>query len=200
MGKPELIELLHLLATGPEEGREAAALALGQLGSMAIEPLAAMLAEDSADVRWWAARALAQVHQDATVPALVQGLEDPDADVRACCALALGRMGSGLGPSSQQDAARALAAHLSDESAFVAGIAGDALSMLGEAATEALADTLHAPSAHARLLAVRALARTKAQAAIGPLFEALDDPSYLVRYYAQEALEMMGVGMVYLSP
>jgi hypothetical protein len=28
----------------------------------------------------------------------------------------------------------------------------------------------------------------------------LEDPSYLVRYYAREALEAQGVGMVFLAP
>jgi HEAT repeat protein len=88
---------------------------------------------------------------------------------------------------------------LTDESAFVADIAADALSMLGESAVPTLAERLEDKSAHARLLAVRALGRIKSQAAIAPLFGALEDPSYLVRHYAREALESLGVGMVYLA-
>jgi HEAT repeat protein len=93
-----------------------------------------------------------------------------------------------------------LSARLTDESAFVADIAADALSMLGEDAVPALAEVLQDESAHARLLAVRALGRIKSQTAIAPLFGVLEDSSYLVRHYAREALENLGVGMVYLAP
>jgi HEAT repeat protein len=97
-------------------------------------------------------------------------------------------------------AAPSLAARLADESAFVASIAADALSMIGEPAVSALAEKLDDGEPHVRLLAVRALGRIKSQSAIGPLFGVLEDSSYLVRYYAQEALEALGVGMVFLVP
>jgi HEAT repeat protein len=93
-----------------------------------------------------------------------------------------------------------LAACLADESAFVASIAADGLSMIGEPAIASLADMLTDEHAHARLLAVRALGRIKSQKAVGPLFGATEDPSYLVRYYAQEALEALGVGMILVAP
>ena len=89
---------------------------------------------------------------------------------------------------------------MADDSAFVAGIAADALTMIGEPAVGPLAEALAYSSPHARLLAVRALSRIRSQNAVGPLFGALEDSSYLVRYYAEEALEAMGVGMLYLSP
>ena len=120
-------------------------------------------------------------------------LDDEDPDLRACAALALGRI-------RDASAAPALATRLADPSAFVASIAADALSLIGEAAVETLAASLSAPETHTRLLAVRALSRIKSQQAIGPLFGVLEDPSYLVRYYAQEALEALGVGMVLFSP
>ena len=47
---------------------------------------------------------------------------------------------------------------------------------------------------------MRALGRIGDERAIGPLCGVLDDPSYLVRHYAEEALEALGVGMVYLAP
>jgi len=120
-------------------------------------------------------------------------LNDGDPDLRACAALALGRI-------RDASAAPALATRLGDASAFVASIAADALSLIGEPAVETLAESLASPEPHTRLLAVRALSRIKSQEAIGPLFGVLQDPSYLVRYYAQEALEALGVGMVLFSP
>ncbi len=189
----EMDELLEILISADEDSREEAALALGRYGVEAAKRLAALLASGEADARWWATRALAEVGGGDGVPALVSALSDPDADVRACAALALGRSGDGT-------AAPALADRLGDESAFVASIAADALSMLGERAVEALAGRLGDESPHTRLLAVRALGRIGSQKAIGPLFGVLEDPSYLVRYYAQEALDASGAGMVYVMP
>jgi Uri superfamily endonuclease len=184
---------LDALTTGDEQAREAAALALGRLGGAAIEPLADLLQHDQADVRWWAARALSEVGGEPVVTPLLRALGDPDPDVRACGALALGHTGSAL-------AATGLAARLADDSAFVAGIAADALAMIGPPAVQPLIAMLAAEEPRTRLLAVRALARVKDTSAIGPLFHMLDDPSYLVRFYADEALEALGVGMTYFAP
>jgi HEAT repeat protein len=105
-----------------------------------------------------------------------------------------------LGRLKAAEGAPALASSLADESAFVASVAADALSMIGEPAVPTLAQSLESESAHTRLLADRALGRIKSQQAIGPLFGVLEDPSYLVRYYAHEALEALGVGMLFFSP
>jgi HEAT repeat protein len=72
--------------------------------------------------------------------------------------------------------------------------------MIGEPTIEALAERLADESPHVRLLAVRALGRIKSQRAIVPLFGVLDDSSYLVRHYAQDALEALGVGMLFVAP
>jgi HEAT repeat protein len=189
----EMDDLLKVLISGADDSREAAAVALGRLGEAVAEPLASLLVGEDADARWWAARALAEVGTDEAVPPLLDALGDPDPDVRACAALALGQIGEGV-------AAPDLAARLADESAFVASIAADALSMIGQPAIEALADTLADRDPHVRLLATRALGRIGSQSAIGPLFGMLEDPSYLVRHYAWEALEALGVGLVFLAP
>jgi len=189
----ELEELLNTLACGDEQSREAAALALGRHGQAAMGHLARMIDSDDRDVRWWATRALAEVGgAPASVP-LCAVLADSDPDVRACAALALGRIRA-------CEAAPALVTCLADESAFVASVAADALGMIGEGAVDALIEATAAASAHTRLQAVRALGRIRSQRAIGPLFGLLEDPSYLVRHYAQEALEAMGVGMIFFSP
>jgi Uri superfamily endonuclease len=193
VGHDELDELLEMLFSGTEDNREAAAVALGQVGVAAVERLADMLVVADPDVRWWAARALAEVGKNGAVGPLLSALEDADPDVRACAALALGRIGDDA-------AAPALAGRLADESAFVASIAADALSMIGEPAVQALTSQLTEESPHVRLLAVRALGRIRSPSAVGPLFGVLEDPSYLVRHYAREALEALGVGMVFVAP
>jgi HEAT repeat protein len=193
VGNEELDGLLLKLTTDSEEGREAAALALGSFEEAAIEPLAAILASGETSDRWWAARALAEVGSAGAVSPLAGALSDSDPDVRACAALALGRIADG-------SAALALASRLADGSAFVASIAADALAMIGEAAVEALTQTLTEENPHVRLLAVRALSRINAESAIAALFSALEDPSYLVSTYAREALDARGVGLVFLRP
>ncbi|MFN2168448.1 MAG: DUF123 domain-containing protein [Anaerolineae bacterium] len=193
LGRIELDEFLDNLTSGDEESREVAALALGQFGAQAVAPLVGLLSTGNADARWWAARALAEVGGEGAVTALVPILADPDPDLRACAALALGHTG-------EASAAPDLANCLGDDSTFVASIAADALSLIGEPAVDALAAKLKASSPHTRLLAVRALARIKSQRAIGPLFELVEDPSYLVRHQAHEALEALGVGMVLVAP
>lgn len=189
----ELDELLEVLASADDESREAAVHALARFGSRGARSLVAMLGTGDSDCRWWATRALAEIGGREEVMALKEVLDDNDPDLRACAALALGRI-------RDASAAPALATRLSDSSAFVASIAADALSLLGEGAVETLAASLASPEPHARLLAVRALGRIKSKEAIGPLFGVLQDPSYLVRYYAQEALEALGVGMVLFTP
>jgi HEAT repeat protein len=201
VSKAELDELLAILVAGDDEARETAAQSLGSHGSDAVERLAYLLSDDSADARWWAVRALAETKEEGAIPPLIDALGDDDPDVRACAALALGRMGLSDAPADTITRATAvLASCLADQSAFVASVAADGLTMIGEPAVSALADMLTEGQPHARLLAVRALARIKSLEAIGPLFGALDDSSYLVRYYAQEALEALGVGMVLSKP
>jgi len=187
-------DLIKILTSGSDEEREVAVQELSGLGGAVIEPLAALLSgAQEADARWWAARALAEIGGQAVVGPLAQALDDAEPDVRACAALALGQIGAG-------SATAALAARLADDSTFVAGIAAAALTMIGTPAVEALATSLQAPQTHARLLAVRALGRIGDQQAVEPLCRLLDDPSYLVRYYVEEALEALGVGMVYFAP
>jgi len=192
-GDSELQGLLAGLATDDDDRREAAAVALGDLGRDALEPLAALLFVQDAGLRWWAARALAEIGCEDAMAPLNLALADEDADVRACACLALGKIGA-------VSAAPALAARLADESGFVAAIAADALSMLGEGAVAALAQVLQNERPAVRLLAVRALGRTGSQRAVEPLCGALEDTSYLVSQSAMDALEKLGVGIVYFSP
>jgi HEAT repeat protein len=186
-------ELLRRLVAGDEQDREEAAVALGRLGAQALGPLSTLAGSGNANTRWWAARTLAEVGGEGAAAALTRLLEDDEADVRACACLALGRIGA-------VSAAPALAGLLTDESALVAGIAADALSMLGAAAIPALAERLRYERPTVRLLAVRALERIGTEQAIGPLCSVVEDPSYLVSRSAVEALEKLGVGMVYFSP
>jgi len=184
---------LSQLAGGDDDCREAAAVALRGMGPAVIGPLSALLDSPDVALRWWATRALAEVGGQSAVAPLTHALADDDADVRACACLALGKVGAA-------SAAGALAERLGDDSVFVAAVAADALAMLGPGAVDVLAQMLlhHRPTV--RLHAVRALGRIGSQQAVEPLCRALDDTSYLVSRCALDALEELGVGMVYFPP
>ncbi len=178
-----------------DEQREGAAQAIAALGEAALPPLHDALQSDDAERRWWAARALAAIGGEQAITWLIEALADPDPDVRACAAMGLGALGA-------PQAIRPLTRLLADESAYVGRIAGNALIHIGPPAVPALIQALHSPSAAARAGAARALIplADHAHDAIPALFAALDDESALVSYYAEEALERMGVGMVLLKP
>jgi HEAT repeat protein len=176
-----------------EYEREQAALALGALGDPALPYLQALLEAKESDIRWWATRALAALGGPGAIAALIEKLQDPAPDVRACAAL-------GLGVLKTHQAIEPLIRALADESAYVGRIAGNALIQIGPACIASLITALNDDSTAVRAGAARALVPLKAQDAIPALFERLDDESALVTYYAQEALEHLGVGMVLIEP
>jgi HEAT repeat protein len=145
-----------------------------------------------ADVRWWAARALAALPNADTVPLLLQALEDEAAAVRQCAAL-------GLRQRPDPDAVAGLARALDDPDSLTRRLAGEALQAIGSAAVPALLAVMESGSHIARLEAARALASIGDTRAIPALFDALDD-SALLEYWANEGLERMGVGMCFFSP
>jgi HEAT repeat protein len=89
---------------------------------------------------------------------------------------------------------------LSDEDALTRRLAGDALAAIGSQTVPLLLDAMQNGEHIVRLEAVRALAKIGDESAIPALFEALDDRSALIEYWANEGLEKMGVGMVFYKP
>ena len=131
--------------------------------------------------------ALAQV----PTPELIDALAGADPEVRACAIYALG---------SRPESVLALSACLADPSQFIARTAADALQRIGQPAVPTLVEALKNNAAQVRGLAARALAHIKDTSAIPALFNALEDESAFVQYWADEALERMGVGQVYFKP
>jgi len=185
--------LLTALEGGDEESAQAAALALGAMGEAALPLLRPLTTSPCADTRWWAARALAETGASGAIPLLAGLLHDPDEDVRACAVLALGEL-------QRSEAVEPLVTALQDPSGYVARLAGNALIRLGERAVSALIEVLEAGPPRARVNAARALAALEAPEAIPTLIRALEDPSALVVHYAEEALEKLGVGMIFFQP
>jgi HEAT repeat protein len=89
---------------------------------------------------------------------------------------------------------------LGDPSPFLARTAADSLQRLGASAVPALIAALKDQDAQTRGLAARALAHLKDKSSIPALFNALEDDSAIVQFWADEGLERMGVGQVYFKP
>lgn len=177
---------LELIAAA-ERGSQESRLAI-------LDALYSRLAGSSdAEARWWAARTLAEI-PDPRVPAwLSRALDDPDSGVRQCAALALR-----LQPDP--NVIPRLIDLLDTADRLLARLCADALSAVGAPAVPALLEVMHNGPQAARLEAVRALAEIGDQRSIPVLFQALDDDSALIEYWAEKGLEDMGVGMTFFKP
>ncbi len=120
-------------------------------------------------------------------------MADSDLEVRAVAVYALGARG-------EESAITALVNCLGDSSTFLARTAADALTRIGQPAVSALMAALKHPDAQTRGLAARALAHLKDPASIPALFNALEDDSAFVQYWADEGLDRLGVGQIYFKP
>ncbi len=193
---PAIEALLAEFASGADERAEAAAHQLAAQGNAALAALTALLTGPAAigdDKRWWAARTLALLDAPESEGLLLGLLADADPALRACAI-------AGLGERGTEAAAPALGDLLADPSPYLARLAGDALARLGRPAVGALTIALQDPhSAQKRAQAARALGLIKAPETIPALFHALEDESALVQYWADEALDRLGVGMVYFK-
>jgi HEAT repeat protein len=125
--------------------------------------------------------------------ALMDLLVDPDADVRACAAFALGE-------AQVEAAVDKLIPVLDDPSIFVSAMASDALAHIGPASVTPLIDQLKRGGALARTRAAKALAAILDSRSIPALIAALDDESPVVEHYAAEALTRLGVGTILIKP
>jgi HEAT repeat protein len=184
---------LEAVAAGDDASTEEAAQALGCLGDAVLFALRDLLGDADTDRRWWAARALAAVATPTARELLVAALDDSDASVRACAAQGLGELGA-------REAVAELVRRLADASPFVARIAADGLARIGAPAVPALIVALRDGDVQTRTGAARALSLIRPQEAVPALCAALDDTSAAVAYYAEEALEKMGVGLALFWP
>ncbi len=153
-----------------------------------LRTLARMLLQDpDADLRAWACRILAEAQDAEGISLLLRALEDAEPEVRAAAAWALGIHPMG---EHQDPVIFALQHHLEDQP-WVAWVAAEALARYGEAALEALIDSLRHPHPQVRVLAARALARIASPQSIPALMAALEDPSLLVRHFAEAGLDRL---------
>ena len=186
--------LVEALTSGDDERAEAAALALGQFGDAALPVLRELLSTPEVDSRWWVTRALGEIDSPAARALLIECCRDPDRDVRACAIYALGAFGQ-----KSVKAAPLLLECLADPSVYIAGLAADALARIGAAAVPGLIERLKTGAPAVRGRAARALAQLAAPASVPALIAALDDENPIVEFYADLALQKLGVGTVLLK-
>jgi HEAT repeat protein len=185
--------LLVEFTSGSDERAEAAALQLAVDGTGSLPHLEEFLQDPNEDVRWWAARSLAEIRDPAVTPLLLQALHDPEPAVGQCAALALRYQ-------ADPDAIPTLIQALSLPDRLMARLAADALIATGEESVPALIEIMENKSQPARLEAARALGEIGDPRAIPVLFKALDEDSAILEHWAGEGLEKMGVGMVFFNP
>lgn len=187
------MDVLNELSCGEDKRAEAALPHLAGWGPEVVDALRERLFNPEPDVRWWAVRGLAEIQDERVLDLLMKALADPDMGVRWCAGLALRNHPS-------EKAIPALMDMLLAQDALTRRLAGDALVAIGKPAVSQLLEVMQHGQHLARLEAVRALALIGDESAIPALFEALDDSSALVEYWANEGLEKMGVGMVFYRP
>jgi HEAT repeat protein len=193
MFETELIDLY----SGDDEQAEQAVKRLAALPPDEIEAVLPVLASgldgDDPEKRWWSVRALAALPGDDSVSYLIQALTDPEPQVRQCAAL-------GLRQHPTEEALPGLIARLDDPDSLAARLATDALIAIGKPAALALVEVLQHGGHSARLNAVRALASIGDTRSIPALFEALNNDSALMEYWADLGLTNMGVGTSFFLP
>ena len=186
-------ELIERFLRQDEATCETEAIALGQAGQAGLTQLRALLASAVEDVRFWAVRGLAANTSPQAVALLIDTLQDQSEMVQSGAAWALGEL-------KAETAIEALANLLTSDPSATGNHAADALGKIGQVAVPTLIEALDHKKAWVRVRAAKALVPIQDRRSIGPLFQALEDESYMVCHYAEIALTNMGVGqMVYFT-
>jgi HEAT repeat protein len=189
----QINDLIEELTSGDEQIAENAAMDIASLGEISIMPLAALLKSTNPDIRWWAVRTLAEIsHPDVPVY-LVSALQDPDPSVQQCAALALRQ-------NPRNEAIPVLISLLTSTDRLTARLAADALITTGEHAVLFLIDVLQNGDQATRIEAARALAMIGDTRSIPYLFSLINEDSMILEYWANEGLDRMGVGMIFVQP
>jgi HEAT repeat protein len=184
--------LLADLTSGDEQRAEAAVPLLAQVGPALLPALAPLLASDVTDHRWWAVRVVGQMSASPAEP-LIHALHDPSAEVRAAAAL-------GLSTHPAEAAALALAELLMDPDSIVGILAVNALIAVGKPAVPVLLDAYARLDQRGRIQCMRALADIRDHRAIRLMMTAIEEESAMLRFWAEQGLERLGLNMVYIKP
>jgi HEAT repeat protein len=113
--------------------------------------------------------------------------------VRAAAAL-------GLSTHPVEAAAPALAALLNDPDSIVGILAVNALIAIGKPAVPVLLDAYSQLDQRGRIHCMRALADIRDHRAIRLMMTAIEEESAMLRFWAEQGLERLGLNMVYIKP
>ncbi len=184
-------DLLDELTSGDDTRAENAIPALVELGAAVIPALLDLTCADDVDSRWWAVRALA-AFPDTRSDDLIPLLRDSSVEVRAAAALALCN-------HPHESAVGALTRSLADEDPLTAGLAANALVLIGSASVPSLLDVMNKAPTSVRILALRALSEIRDHRAIPTMMKCLSEESAILQYWAQEGLTSLGLIWYMLS-
>lgn len=165
---------------------------VNRLASADGPALLVQLASNDADDRWWAVRGLAMHGPPAAAQPIAAACNDPDPSVRAAAAMALAVLAQ-RHPAAVEPHLGDLAARLADYDGLVRQAGADALARCGEMALPVLADVLQFGPQAARTRAAYALRKMGSRDAAALLYPLLDDPNPLIRTYAYEGLDDLGL-------
>jgi len=188
----DLAKILADLSSGDDGLAEKAVAMMIDLGRIGIPELLKLRESKDEDTRWWAYCALGQM-QDADVKWFIQGLKDTSPEVRESSAMALCH-------NPHPAATSQLITALSDPDRMVATLAGNALIGIGKEITIGLIKVMEEGSPAAKIEAARSLAEIKDTRAIPALMAGLENGSEMVKFWSEEGLQNLGVGMVYFNP
>lgn len=190
--KSQLSPFRHLLLAITLDDDEAAEAVIPTLGLHDEADLLALAGDADPDRRWWGLRALAHVGGADAAPILAAALSAADEGERAVAALGLGHL-----HARAAEAVRAvlpsLGERLTDRSGLVRQAAADGLALCGEDAVPVLVAALESEHEGVRVRAAAALRKLQSMRAAGALYQHLNDPNHLVRLYAYETLDAMGL-------
>jgi HEAT repeat protein len=189
----DLTYLSAELTSGDDERAEIAAKHLANHGKEALYALRPLLSDPNPDTRWWVVRTLGELSSYTPSPLLIGALGDENLSVRQCAALAIQHQ-----PDST--AIPALIACMYDPNSLLARLSANALVAIGPPAVPALLKLLEDGPLPTRLEATRALALIGDQRAVPALFNAFNEDSPLMEYWANEGLDRMGIGMAFFEP
>ncbi len=186
-----LEDLLAALASGDDDRAEAA---VPQLAAhpQAIPALEKYLRSPESDLRWWAIRTLAQMELPPKAW-LVRALGDDSEEVRQCATLALAH-------HPTEDAIPGLLRLVTDPETVTANLAASALIAIGAPAVPGLLALLETSSHASCVEIIRALANIGDLRTIPALMQALEQDSPAMHYWAEQGLDRLGMGMVYIQP
>lgn len=187
-GKSHWERFFAAVIAGDDEQAEA----LVPLLSAADEPRLLAMAQSGDERRWWGVRGLAAVGGERAIPALVPFLADDDPALRSVVALALAELHQRYSDAVQPFLPR-LAELLADDDGLVRQSVADSLAQCGDAAVDALGSALNSPHEGVRVRAATALHRIGTLKTAVPLYHHLEDANLLVRHYAFETLDKLGL-------